>query len=126
MAAIIVNPGATVGGPSDEGWSNTVEAARAAAADWLELMHEAGMDEVELLPGEEETEGRWRFRFRHAVTGVEVVLETPGIDDMAAYQREHIFPPRTYWNGSSASEPRIGDFAAPGFRVHRTFVPEGN
>ncbi len=124
---MIVNPGADIAGAeTGQGWSNTVETARATAGHWLHLMHEAGMDEVSLLPGEEEHEGRWCFRFRHAVTGAEVCLETHGIDDVDAYEHEHVFTPRTYWRGSSIGEPAIEDFAVPGFRVRRTFAAEAS
>jgi hypothetical protein len=123
MTGLIFNPGSKIGAMTGAGWTNTVETARAMAVQLLAEMHEEGMTEVVLLPGEEEHEHRWRFHFRHSVTGIEVVLETHGVDDVPAYEREHIFPPRVHWGGSSTAIPSIEDFAAPGFRVHQTFVP---
>ena len=58
------------------------------------------------------------------MTGAAVVLETHGIDDIAAYERERVFVPRVYWNGSSISEPELEDWAAPGFVLVRTFRPD--
>lgn len=120
---MIINPGSKIEAMSGDGWTNTVETARATAARWLRQMHESGMTEVELLPGEEAHEHRWRFRFRHTLTGTEVTLETHGVDDVGAYMREHVFTPRVYWHGSSSSDPSIKDFVAPGYRVHLTFAP---
>jgi hypothetical protein len=121
---MIVNPGSEISAMSGEGWTNTVEKARAEARRWLEQMHKSGISEVMLLPGEELHENRWLFRFVHTVTGTQVTLETHGIDDVRAYEREHIFTPSVYWRGSSCSSPRIEDFAAPGFRIHQTFIDE--
>lgn len=118
---VIINPGSRVGAPG-EGWTNTGATARAAAEQWLARMHADGMTDVELLDGAEETEGRWRFTFRHTVSGTEVTLETHGIDAIGAYEQDHIFTPRVYWRESSTAEPRLEDFAAPGFRLVRTFV----
>ena len=74
------------------------------------------------MPGSEDN-GRWPFVIRHQITGVEVVLETHGIDDLDAYKRQCIFDPRVYWNGSSSAEPTLDDFDAPGFVVKvMTFV----
>lgn len=117
---IIINPGSRIGGPGD-GWTNTYETARAEAGRWLARMHADGMTGVELLDGATEREGRWVFTFRHAVTGTTVELEVHGIDNMEAYERQYIFPPKMYWNGSSISEPELEHFAAPGFTVVRTF-----
>lgn len=120
---MIINPGSHIKAMRGEGWRNTIETAREYADQWLERMHADGLHEVELhgeLPAT--TFGRWRFAFRHSVTGVVVEYETHGIDDIPAYEREHIFTPRVYWNGSSSADPEIEDFAAPGWRIHRTFI----
>jgi hypothetical protein len=117
---LIINAGSDVGEPGD-GWANTREEAVAEAGTWLTRMHDSGMTDVELLDGAEERGGRWVFTFRHKVTEVTAELETPGIDNLEAYQRQHIFPPRVYWNGSSCSVPELEDFAAPGFVPVRTF-----
>jgi hypothetical protein len=120
---LIINPGSHIGKPG-EGWTNTYETARAEAERWLARMHADGMAGVELADGATERDGRWVFTFRHAVTGTTVELETHGIDNVEAYERQHIFAPRIYWNGSSTSDPELEHFAAPGFRAVRTFVAE--
>jgi hypothetical protein len=118
---LLINPGSHIGEPGD-GWTNTVETARAEAARWLAGMHSDGLSGVELLDGETEREGRWVFTFRHAVTGKCVELETHGIDNVEAYEKERIFTPRIYWNGSSCSNPELEHFAADGFTAVRTFI----
>src|ERR1035441_7477049 len=105
IMTMIINPGSHIGGPG-EGWTNTVETARATAVYWLSTMRATGMTDVGLLDGETEREGRWVFTFRHAITGTTVELEIHGIDNVAAYEKKHIFAPRAYWNGSSTSEDR--------------------
>jgi hypothetical protein len=88
-------------------------------------MHADGLTGVTLLDGgEDRGDGRWEFSFRHEVTGVSVCLETHGIDNLDAYQRQHLFTPRIYWNGSSCANTELEDFAAPGFTPVRTFAPE--
>lgn len=120
---MMINPGSRIGA-DQQGWTNTEAAAIVKAAEWLATMRGDGLADVDLLDGcTADGEGRWRFTFRHRVTGVEVVLETDGIDDVEAYQRQHIFPPRVYWNGSSSSDPKLEDFAAPGFEPVKTFRP---
>jgi hypothetical protein len=64
------------------------------------------------------------FTFRHAVTGTTVELEMHGIDNLQAYEDDHLFAARVYWNGSSLSEPELDDFAAPGFVAVHTFRAE--
>jgi hypothetical protein len=118
--ALIINPGSRVAA-SGKGWTNTYEAARAEAQRWLERMHAEGMTDVALLNDFKESGNRWVFSYRHTITGVTVRLETPGIENLAAYQEEHLFAPRVYWNGSSSGNPQLEDFAAPGFRPVRTF-----
>jgi hypothetical protein len=54
-------------------------------------MRGEGITDVELIDDATEHEGRWRFMFRHTVTGREVELETHGVDHLEAYQRQHIF-----------------------------------
>lgn len=120
---LIINAGSSIGKPGD-GWTNTYETARKNAGDWLDQMHAEGMTDVQLLDGSTESEGRWVFTFRHSVTGTTVKLETHGIDDVEAYERQHIFSPRIYWDGSSTSNPKLEDFAAPGFVAVRTFRRE--
>ena len=117
---VLINPGSRIGG-APHGWTNTPETARAEAEKWLAGMREDGLVDVELLDEVVENEGRWRFGFRHTVTGTVVFLETHGIDDLDAYQRQHLFPPRVYWRGSSTAEPKLDDFAADGFEPVKTF-----
>jgi hypothetical protein len=114
---IVVNPGARLGdAQAATGWTNTYATARAAAEEWLAKMYAEGIADVELIAADEtEREGRWTFTCRHSVTGVEAELETHGIDDVAAYERQHIFAPRIYWCGSSTGSPSLSDFAAPGY-----------
>jgi|HubBroStandDraft_3_1064219.scaffolds.fasta_scaffold1163246_2 hypothetical protein len=120
MTLLIINPGSRIGGPGG-GWTNTFEEARAEAGRWLARMHADGMTDVALLDDPAERDGRWVFSFRHAVTGTTVQLETHGIDNMAAYEQQHTFAPKVYWNGSSVSQPELEHFAAPGFAAVRTF-----
>lgn len=117
---ILINPGSRIP-DSGDGWTNTVEGARRQAEEWLANMRSEGLTDVELLDEATPFENRWRFTFRHTVTGVEVTLETHGIDDLDAYQREQTFSPRTYWNGSSSATPQLADFAAEGFEPVQTF-----
>jgi hypothetical protein len=124
MTGLIINPGSHIGEPG-EGWTNTVETARDTAVYWLSTMRATGMTDVELLDGTAEREGRWVFILRHAVTGTTVELEIHGIDNVAAYEKKHIFAPRVYWNGSSTANPKLEDFAAPGFVAVRTFKATG-
>jgi hypothetical protein len=120
---LIFNAGSGDVPMAGKGWTNTQARAEQDARDWLTFMHEDGIRDVALLPGcVERGDGRWAFTFEHAVTGVQVLLETHGIDDLDAYQREHVFPPRQYWNGSSTPVgPRLEDFAADGFEPIRTW-----
>lgn len=120
---VIINPGSRLGdAQAADGWTNTYATARAAAEEWLAKMNAEGIADIEMVAADEaEREGRWRFMFRHTVTGVEVDLETHGIDDVAAYERQHIFAPRVYWGGSSSGNPEMSDFAAPGYVM--TFRP---
>jgi len=121
MTAIMINPGSHIGEPG-EGWTNTLENARAEAERWLSQMRDDGICDVELLDLAIENEGRWTFSFRHTVTGVVVELATHGIDNVEAYEKQHTFTPRIYWNGSSTSNPELEHFAAPGFEAVKTFT----
>lgn len=121
--SLIINPGSGAVALSGEGWTNTAERARLVAEEWLARIHAEGITEVELLGlGTPDGEGRWRFGFRHLVTGVIAELVTPGIDDWEAFTKKHIFGTRTYWNGSSSAEPRLSDWEAEGYEPFKTFV----
>lgn len=117
----IINPGARIGG-DPQGWTNTVEQAIRNAQDWLGRMLKEGFTDIEVDEPGAEDQGRWPFVFRHTVTGVEVILDTHGMDDVKAYEKQHIFAPRVYWNGSSSAEPQLDDFWMPGFVKTMTFV----
>jgi hypothetical protein len=92
--------------------------ARQLAYRWLETMRREGIADVQMVTMDDtERDGRWTFTFRHTVTGVEVELETHGVDDVDAYKRQHIFEPRVYWQGSSSANPELSDFAAPGYAM---------
>jgi hypothetical protein len=52
-------------------------------------------------------------------------LEHHGIDDLQAYEKQHIFTPRVYWDGSSCANPKIEDFAAEGFEPVITYRVAG-
>ena len=121
---LVINPGSRIGKSTPKGWTNTFEKAQAEAERWLKNMHEDdGLTDVELVRSDPKPEGgRWKFTFRHRVTGVEVTLDTHGISDLDAYCKQYIFAPKVYWKGSSCSNPQLDDFAAPGFRKLATFV----
>lgn len=124
---IIINPGSEIGHAEGAvGWTNTYEKALDWARDWHKSMvDDDGLRDVELIVPDPpiEGDGRWTFHFRHLVTDVTVTLHTHGIDDFDAYQRQCIFNPRVYWNGSSTATPLLADFAAPGFEKVSTFRP---
>jgi len=125
MTELIINPGSRIASPDHDGdWQNTLTVARRRAEDWLGKMHAEGMTDVELLDGTTEREGRWVFTFRHKITEATATLEMHGIEPVAAYEQQHWFAPRVYWNGSSTTNPCLEDFAAPGFKAVRTFVAE--
>lgn len=121
--ALLINPGSQIG-PGTSGWSNSHETAKRYAYEWFfKPMTEQGFADIEVRDTGEERAGRWVFEFTHTVTGVTIELETHGIDDLDAYQRDYIFDPRVYWNGSSGSNPSIEDFKASGFEPLLTYRP---
>lgn len=121
---MIINPGAHIS-TVQQGWTNTYAEARKEAELWLSSMHsDYGFMDVELLTTDtekEENEGRWTFTFKHNVTGVEITFMTPGIDNYQEFLKQNIFGARVYWNGSSSAYPELEDFAAPGFKMVKTF-----
>jgi hypothetical protein len=121
---VLINPGSGPTPDSGNGWANTAERAREIAESWLANMTADGIRDVTLLPGSTAREGRWTFRYQHAVTGAVVELETAGIDRLDAYRRDHIFLPRQYWKGSSTGEPDIGDWLTDGYEIVKTLRPK--
>jgi hypothetical protein len=111
---VFINPGSRIG-DNAIGWTNTHAHAGIHAAEWSQRMFAEGFTDIEVTDTGREENGRWVFKFRHTVTGKVVTLEQHGIDDLEAYEKQHIFSPRVYWNGSSSSSPSIEDFAAEGF-----------
>jgi hypothetical protein len=118
MSIIAINPGSDMPDRSEgDGWTSNYEGALAEAQRWLEAMRADGFGaDVELvLPGAPLEGCRWRFWFRHTVTGVKRDLDTHGVNNLDAYRRRHIFDPRVYWRGSSCSDPELSDWGAPGY-----------
>jgi hypothetical protein len=111
---VIINPGSRITG-EPQGWTNTHAQAVVEAQTWEQRMRSEGFTDFTVEDEGVECEGRWTFVFTHTVTGKSVELETHGIDDLKAYEKQCIFTPRVYWNGSSCGEPRLEDFAADGF-----------
>jgi len=120
--SILINPGSRIGEPG-EGWTNTLEQARKYAQRRYDGMLEEGIQDVVMLDEVEPREGRWRFKFKHTVTGVVVDYETHGIDDLEAYEKKNIFTPRVYWNGCSSSSPELTDWARDGYEPVQTWRP---
>jgi hypothetical protein len=122
---VIINPGSRIPTNMGDGWTNTYDGAVKEAERWLSEIHGDHIEDVELvLPGTPSERGRWVFGFRHKVTGVTVSLETHGIDDWRAYEKQCVFSPKVYWNGSSCGQPQVEDWAAPGFVAIKTYKPE--
>jgi hypothetical protein len=125
MTGILINPGSGTVAASGVGWANDYAGAEANAHEWYGRLVADGIRDVELVlpgvpaPGDD---GRWIFDFTHTVSGAVVQLETHGLDDdeFRAYEKEHIFGPRVYWNGSSSDIPEVEQWAAPGFGVVKT------
>jgi hypothetical protein len=116
VSPVFINPGARIP-TTDEavGWTNTHAKAAERSAEWESRMTAEGFDDIEVTDTGIEENGRWQFAFRHRITGKVVTLEQHGIDDLPAYEKQHIFAPRVYWNDSSSAEPSIEDFRADGF-----------
>lgn len=123
---LIINPGSEL--PLAEaaiGWTNTHETAKRHAYDWFyKPMLEKGFTDIEVTDTGEENDGHWKFLFKHTITGVVVELETHGIDNVAAYEKQFVFTPRVYWKGSSVSDPELEQFAAEGFVPVMTYRAE--
>lgn len=117
----IINPGSEIG-RQEQGFTNTHEQARRHAYEWFyKPMLEEGFTDIKVTDTKEEVGGRWKFIFKHTVTGKEVELEVHGIDDMDAYTEKYIFAPRVYWDGSSSSSPALEQFAEDGYKPVMTY-----
>lgn len=127
MSIAIINPGSGPVGESGA-WTDTYEAALRTALEWLDEVRSRGIRDVHIVAqlhegDPEPVEGRWTFVFRHEVTGVEVELQTHGLDNIEAYRKRYIFDPRVYWRGDSSATPKVEDWLAPGFEVVKTLRP---
>lgn len=119
--SIIINPGSVIG-KEEKGWTNTHAVALKYANEWFyKPMLDEGFEDIEMIDPNEEVDGRWKFIFKHKITGVEIELEVHGIDNLEAYQKQYIFQPKTYWNGSSCSSPEIKEFKKEGFKPVITY-----
>jgi len=112
---LLINPGSHIGENTSEKWANTHEQALQNALGWLKNIQNDGYKNIRMYDTKEEIEGRWKFIFKHLVTGVEVELETHGITDIDEYKKEHVFTPRVYWNGSSTGEPELDQWLTDGY-----------
>jgi hypothetical protein len=123
MNGLLINPGSQMPDEKEgQGWTNTHKQAKLNAFNWFYLpMLEEGIIDVKVTDCNEETEGRWKFIFKHEITGKEVELEIHGIDNMEEYMKTYIFGARVYWNGSSSGNPELEDFAVDGFEPVKTF-----
>jgi len=120
--AMIINPGSGDIKETGEGWTNTHAQAKRNAYDWFcKPMLEQGFTDITVTDAGTCDDGRWKFIFKHTVTKVEVELDIHGIDDLEAYQKEYIFAPRVYWNGSSSGSPELEQFAADGYQPVMTY-----
>lgn len=118
---MIINPGSKIG-TETKGWANTHKTARLYAYTWfLKPMLKDGFRDIEVIDTKQERDGRWLFIFKHTITNKEVELEVHGIDNLEAYQKQYIFTPRVYWNGSSSSNPELEQFSAEGFSPVMTY-----
>lgn len=117
---LIINPGSRIS-PEADGWTNTRPQAAIYAFEWAKRMRAEGFQDIEVVDTGIENEGRWLFTFRHEVTEVTVKLEQHGIHPLDAYEKQCVFTPRVYWNGSSCANPQLDDFAADGFVPVKTF-----
>lgn len=108
---VIINPGS---GALTEG---TIEQAWDNARLFFSAMQEDHIWDM-ILVGEPESDGkgRWKFTFEHSVTKVQKVLDVHGLN-YETQKEDYLFWPRTYWDGSSCSTPKVQDFLAPGFRI---------
>lgn len=120
--AVFINPGSGPVAQHGVGWTNTLAKAREYAKEWHEHMKSDGIVDVEMTEGKKSDDGRWVFYFTHKVTGVKVKLEHHGIDDLKAYEKERVWSPRFYWNGSSSGSPEITDWLKDGFAVEQRIV----
>lgn len=121
---IIMNPGSHIG-EQEEGFTNTHATAKRNAYEWFyKPMMEEGFTDIEVEDTGEKDDGRWKFIFKHKITGKEVELDIHGIDNMDAYTDKYIFAPRVYWNGGSSSSPELEQFEADGYKPVMTYVKD--
>lgn len=121
MSGLVINAGSGSIAEAGQGWTNSYEQAKKRADEWLQRMASDGFTDLAMTSEGIEREGRWTFFFTHQVTGVTVSLVTHGIDDLQAYEKQQLFSPRVYWDGSSSAEPQLCDFSDVGFAPVMTF-----
>ena len=122
--AFLINPGSgdiTVG----EAWDNTEEQARINVYKWFyKPLLDEGYKDIKIINLHlQDNSGRFKFKLRHNITGVEIPIECHGITDLDAYTEENIFGARVYYNGSSSSNTELSDFKADGFTPVLTYQP---
>jgi|JI10StandDraft_1071094.scaffolds.fasta_scaffold481435_3 hypothetical protein len=122
---LLINPGSHIGEQSSEKWANTHEQALENALRWLKNIQDDGIKNIRMYDTKTEEQGRWKFIFKHLITGVEVELETHGITDMDEYIKENVFTPRVYWNGSSCGEPELDQWLTDGYKKVLDIVEVG-
>lgn len=120
--SLIVNPGSGGIPAEGNGWTNTSKVANKKATEWWSRMRDDQIDVI-ITDWIAEDDGRFKFTFKHNVTGVEATLRIDGIDDLDAYKADgYIFSPRAYWNDCSSSEPKHEDFLKEGYVAETKIV----
>lgn len=107
MQSVIINPGSNIS-------KGTFEQALKNAKKWLDRIQEEFGD---VIMSEEENydgEGRWRFEFVHLITCKVAYLDIHGFTEEEC--DKFVFYPRTYWQGSSTSDPCPDDWAGNGYK----------
>ena len=95
-----------------ENIGGTFEQAKNNAKMWLKSIHNDGFKEV-VMSFDKVEDGNYIFNFTHLVTGVKSYLRIHGFTNEEYQQFK--YPPRTYWNGCSVSEPCAEDWLTNDF-----------
>lgn len=120
---ILINPGSGDIPDKGVGWTNTLEQSAIHCKNWfVKPMRKEGLVDIRVkLESKDSVDGRWTYTFTHKITGISLELDIHGIDNLEAYQKENIFSPRVYWNGSSDATPILEDFSKDGFEPVMTY-----